>query len=201
MIVDHHPPVFVMENVKGLLSAKIAGKPIINRIVGDLASPKKAVGNSASGLGYRLYSLSEDEMPGDEVDPRLFLVRAEDYGVPQARHRMFIVGIRSDLNIRPGRLRPHAPPTVRETIGGLPSLRSSLSKGGDSVERWRSEIAKLSPSEIKHQLNGSAFTHGDCHDFRVWAGIMGKKESHYVTTQRAGDPGRSSGSTAGRQRR
>src|SRR3546814_7149301 len=39
------------------------------------------------------------------------------------------------------------------------------------------------------------------HDFRVWAGIMGKKESHYVTTQRAGDPGRSSGSTAGRQRR
>src|SRR3546814_1158985 len=24
----------------------------------------------------------------------------------------------------------------------------------------------------------------DCHDFRVWAGIMGKKESHYVTTQR-----------------
>ena len=159
IIVDHHPPVFVMENVKGLLSAKIAGEPIINRIVGDLASPKKAVGNSANGLGYRLYSLSEEEKPGDEVDPRLFLVRAEDYGVPQARHRMFIVGIRSDLNIRPSRLRPHAPPTVRETIGGLPSLRSSLSKGGDSIERWRSEIAKLSPSEIRHQLNGSAFTH------------------------------------------
>ena len=25
---------------------------------------------------------------------------------------------------------------------------------------------------------------GDCHDFRVWAGIMGKKESPYVPTQR-----------------
>jgi hypothetical protein len=24
----------------------------------------------------------------------------------------------------------------------------------------------------------------DCQDFRVWAGIMGKKESHYVPTQR-----------------
>jgi hypothetical protein len=30
---------------------------------------------------------------------------------------------------------------------------------------------------------------GDCQDFRVWAGIMGKKESHYVSTQGAGDPG------------
>ena len=29
----------------------------------------------------------------------------------------------------------------------------------------------------------------DCQDFRVWAGIMGKKESHHVPTQRAGDPG------------
>jgi transposase len=29
----------------------------------------------------------------------------------------------------------------------------------------------------------------DCQDFRVWAGIMGKKESHYVPTQGAGDSG------------
>ena len=28
----------------------------------------------------------------------------------------------------------------------------------------------------------------DCQEFRVWAGIMGKKESHYVPTQRACDP-------------
>ena len=27
----------------------------------------------------------------------------------------------------------------------------------------------------------------DCQKFRVWAGIMGKKETHYVTTQRAYD--------------
>ena len=29
----------------------------------------------------------------------------------------------------------------------------------------------------------------DCQDFRVWAGIMGKKETYYVPTQGAGDPG------------
>lgn len=156
IIIDHQPPVFVMENVKGLLSAKIGGEPVINRIVSDLTSPKKAVGNQANGLGYKLYSLSEDDKPGENVDPRLFLVRAEKYGVPQARHRMFIVGIRDDLDIKPGRLRPHAPPTLRQTIGGLPPVRSSLSKGGDSLQRWYDEIAKLSSSEIGRQLNGHA---------------------------------------------
>ncbi|TCU49305.1 hypothetical protein EDF58_12810, partial [Novosphingobium sp. PhB57] len=32
--------------------------------------------------------------------------------------------------------------------------------------------------------------HRDCQEFRVWAGIMGNKESHYVTTQRTGDTSR-----------
>jgi len=44
----------------------------------------------------------------------------------------------------------------------------------------------------------------DCQDFRVWTGIMGKKESHYVTTQRACDTERASGPSVSwwsRQRR
>ena len=28
----------------------------------------------------------------------------------------------------------------------------------------------------------------ECQDFRVWAGIMGKKESQYASTQRTCDP-------------
>jgi hypothetical protein len=39
------------------------------------------------------------------------------------------------------------------------------------------------------QLPNQGLVHRDCQDFRVWAGIMGKKESHYVSTQGAGDPG------------
>jgi len=122
IIIDHAPPVFVMENVKGLLSARVKGELVINRIIADLTSPKDALGMSSNGLGYRLYSLSEDELPGIEVDPRMFLVRAEEYGVPQARHRMFIVGVRSDINVRPGRLKPHKSPTVKQTIGDLPVI-------------------------------------------------------------------------------
>ena len=157
IIIDHRPPVFVMENVKGLLSATIGGRPVINRIVADLSSPPSALRSGSNGLGYKLYSLSEDENPGEEVDPKLFLVRAEQYGVPQARHRMFIVGIRDDIKVRPERLRPHKAPTVRETIGNLPRVRSGLSKGGDSAEKWFAELNRLSAMNIRQQLNGAEY--------------------------------------------
>ena len=41
----------------------------------------------------------------------------------------------------------------------------------------------------KHVTRAAQRLHRDCQDFRVWAGIMGKKESHYVPTQRTGDTG------------
>lgn len=154
IIIDHAPPVFVMENVKGLLSARVNGELVINRIIADLTSPKDALGISSNGLGYRLFSLSEEEMPEKEVDPRLFLVRAEHYGVPQARHRMFIVGIRNDINIRPNRLKPHKPPTLKQTIGSLPKIRSGISKGSDNFGAWRAEIDRIDLAAVRKELNG-----------------------------------------------
>lgn len=157
IIIDHAPPVFVMENVKGLLSARVKGELVINRIITDLTSPKDALGMSSNGLGYRLYSLSEDELPGLEADPRIFLVRAEEYGVPQSRHRMFIVGIRNDIKIRPGRLKPHKPPSLKQTIGNLPKIRSGISKGGDSYKKWHSEIDALDQVSVHKELNGHQY--------------------------------------------
>lgn len=158
IIADHAPPVFVMENVKGLLSAKVGGAAVIDRILADLARPGDTLKGARRGLSYRLYSLTDEETPGDVIDPRLFLVRAEDYGVPQARHRMFIVGVRSDIDVRPGLLRPHKAPTVSDTIGNLPAIRSGLSRGQDSVERWSREIERLSSMDIARQLNGARYT-------------------------------------------
>lgn len=157
IIIDHAPPLFVMENVKGLLSARVKGELVINRIIADLMSPKDALGMSSNGLGYKLYSLSEDELPGVETDPRVFLVRAEEYGVPQARHRMFIVGIRSDIDVRPRRLKPQKPPTLKQTIGSLPKIRSGISRGADSYENWRSEIEGLDPAAVRKELNGHEY--------------------------------------------
>ena len=157
IIADHRPPIFVMENVKGLLSATIEGKSTITRIVRDLQRPATAIPGAPADLGYRLYSLTQEEMAEGEVDPRLFLVRAEDHGIPQARHRMFIVGIRSDLKVRPSTLRKMTAPTVRDTIGTLPPIRSGLSKEKDSRDAWLCAIRQISSMNIRHQLNGAAY--------------------------------------------
>lgn len=149
IIVDHCPPVFVMENVKGLLSARVRGELMINKILDDLSQPVSALGRRRNGLRYNLYSLSEPDVPKAEADPRSFLVRAEDYGVPQARHRMFIVGIRSDIDVQPEALSPHTAPTVSETLSDLPEVRSGISKQKDSYQTWRKAVAQLSNIRFK----------------------------------------------------
>ncbi|MDE0154017.1 MAG: DNA cytosine methyltransferase [Gammaproteobacteria bacterium] len=157
IISSHRPPVFVMENVKGLLSAKVDDESIIQRIVSDLSSPKSVNGMDANGLSYRLYSLSEQISSNEDIDPRMFLVKAEEYGVPQARHRMFIVGVRNDLKVEPCRLRRDTPLSVDEVIGDFPKIRSGLSRGNDSYQNWQNEILKLSGSGVLKQLNGHAY--------------------------------------------
>src|SRR5437879_7654479 len=43
IIADHRPAVFVMENVKGLLSATLSAKRLFERIIDDLGDPLKAI--------------------------------------------------------------------------------------------------------------------------------------------------------------
>lgn len=141
IIIDHKPPVFVMENVKGLLSSRVDGKPVIEKILADLSRPKKAISGRNNGLHYRLYSLTETGELGEQASPRSFLVRAEDYGVPQARHRMFIVGVRSDLKVSPKILAKKQAPSVFDVISDLPRIRSGISKEPDSFAKWSGVIS------------------------------------------------------------
>lgn len=143
IIVDHQPPVFVMENVKGLLSAKNKGEFVIDKIMADLSNPIEAIGEGNAGLHYRLYSLCEKGEVQGAADRKRFVVRAEEYGVPQARHRMFILGIRSDIDVVPGTLKKKKPPTVHQIIGGLPKIRSGVSRQSDSAELWRQVVASV----------------------------------------------------------
>lgn len=183
IIVDHAPPVFVMENVKGLLSAKIDGRNAIDLILKDLSKPKVALNGTANGLEYRLYSLSEDEVPGAQSDPRLFLVKSEEYGVPQARHRMFIVGVRSDIDAKPKRLKSHKPPTLKETIGNLPSIRSGISRGEDSFESWFEIVEGIDPVSVGEMLKVSTEMPSffDSYSFDSWTvrAALPKQSLHY----------------------
>ncbi|NLX19680.1 MAG: DNA cytosine methyltransferase, partial [Desulfobulbus sp.] len=93
-IASHWPSVFVMENVKGLLSAKINGSSIFNHILRDLHDPLAALRDTRSvpttGYKYKIYSLGTPvSYPFDGsksgFSPADFLVMSENYGIPQAR--------------------------------------------------------------------------------------------------------------------
>jgi len=151
IIADHKPPVFVIENVKGMLSAKVRGDNVINRVLRDLGALGK-------GVHYNLYSLSEKGLKGVGANPAEFVVKAENYGIPQARHRIFILGVRSDINITPDILSKSPASTVEKVIGNLPKIRSGLSRSSDSYERWRDVIAKVMGQHwyIEGRYNGYA---------------------------------------------
>lgn len=133
------PAVFVMENVKGLLSAQIGGERIFDAIRSDLC------GSDDEGRPrYHVYPLSTSVLDWRTARSRDYVVRSEDFGVPQTRHRVILLGVRRDITRRPGMLHPTGGVvTVRQAIGDLPSLRSMVSAagGGDSPGDWGSSCA------------------------------------------------------------
>ncbi|WP_050468651.1 DNA cytosine methyltransferase [Herbaspirillum chlorophenolicum] len=146
IIQRYRPAVFVMENVKGILSASVGGKRIFETILRDLADPDLAMGSKPGKYGYRIHSLScqtyfDRSMDPDDINPKDFVLRSEDYGIPQARHRVILIGVREDIDIAPSALQKHSEyRTVEEAIGSLPPLRSRLSKESDSPELWADAV-------------------------------------------------------------
>jgi len=123
IIAFHHPAVFVMENVKGLLSAKVGDQKVFHWILNDLRDPSKLFPGKESPK-YKLYSLVTDNVKKDKD----FLIKAENYGIPQKRHRVILLGIREDINKKPEFLKKREEVTLDSVIGGLPEIRSRLNR-------------------------------------------------------------------------
>lgn len=126
------PEVFVMENVKGMLSASVAGRRIFEQVRADL----EASGYSLVALAPK--ARSDDHGASDDLQPSDFVIRAEEHGVPQARHRVIIVGVRKDAELsgQSPRLAGDAEPaSVRHVLGALHGLRSGISRS-DSPQAW-----------------------------------------------------------------
>jgi DNA (cytosine-5)-methyltransferase 1 len=132
------PAAFVMENVKGMLSSKVDGVAVFERVLDDLKAE-----------GYRLVALSAQQrglFGNGEVGPEAkdFVVRAEEHGLPQARHRVIVVGVRRDLeplpyegfNLKSSSLRS----TVRHVLEGLPVLRSGVTGKLDGAGQWSDTV-------------------------------------------------------------
>ena len=96
VIAEFRPAVFVMENVKGILSSKVGEGHIFHRILADLRNPKVADLDTGD-LEYELVALGVP--PGiAEPAPEDFIIKAEAFGIPQARHRVIIMGVRKDVH-------------------------------------------------------------------------------------------------------
>lgn len=142
------PAAFVMENVKGMLSSSIDGERVFDKVLDDLSE--------AADGAYTLVPL----LPRSGVAGRIgvahapaadFIIRAEDLGVPQARHRVIVVGIRKDVADQAG-LRMAAAGllvpsekkvTVRDVLSGMPLLRSGLSDREDTPDNWATELKSI----------------------------------------------------------
>ncbi|WP_197717566.1 DNA cytosine methyltransferase [Pannonibacter phragmitetus] len=135
------PAAFVMENVKGMLSSTVESRLVFEMLMEDLSSLGTGRDHHYELRAIRVEdgkaSLQEATLPSD------FIVRSEAFGVPQRRHRVIIVGIRSDLATRAAYAEIAVSPgtrTVNDVIGNMPSLRSGISRGLDEAKSWRREV-------------------------------------------------------------
>lgn len=153
IICRYQPSVFVMENVRGMGSARSGptakSGSVFSNIIHGLKNPYKAVKTKTRSKeipkGYKIYPIIEngnDLFNEKEINkPEDCLVRSEKYGVPQSRHRIIIIGVRSDLEFVPEKLTPSTEmQTVRHAIGNMPEIRSGLSREPDSEPAWRDAL-------------------------------------------------------------
>ncbi|MEJ8858643.1 DNA cytosine methyltransferase [Variovorax robiniae] len=134
IIRAHRPAIFVMENVKGLLSSKHSGRSMFGRIFDDLSKPH-------DGVEYELRSFVCDDR-GLGLSPQDYLIESERFGIPQTRHRVILLGVRkSGSPIAHELLEPMRSIGVRDAIWDLPMIRSRISREEDSHKSWHRAVA------------------------------------------------------------
>jgi DNA (cytosine-5)-methyltransferase 1 len=105
------PKAFLAENVEGLTFEK--HRPFLHSLIGHMYK-----------VGYNvIYQV----------------VDCWEYGVPQSRSRIFIAGIRKDLNkhfVFPNPVPVEERPTLRDAIGDLPAPEEALAQGIKNHDRY-----------------------------------------------------------------
>ena len=139
IIADHKPTVFVMENVKGLLSAGLGTKNMFDVIKEDLEDPDRALRRRSKGddrprqksphRQYHVFPVVDPDRK--EPEARDYVVKFEKFGIPQRRHRIILVGVRVDIlgdvaRSALGIEEATVCPSVEDAIYGLPKLRSGV---------------------------------------------------------------------------
>lgn len=134
----YSPKAFVMENVKGLLSMQ--NGEVIKTIIEEFSN--------AGTTGYNVACK---------------VLMASNYGVPQNRERVILIGFRKDLNIQPHHPEPYILDnfvTVDEAISDLPQIESGQ---GSDVQEYpkepQNDYQRLMRINSKYVLNHISMKH------------------------------------------
>ena len=147
------PKFFVFENVTGLLTARLKGKRHIFTVLSEL------------GKEYKVYNGNPSDMVFNTVN----------YGVPQIRKRVIILGVRKDIDIEPADLykgivktnwdsdMPESerkgllpPITVRDAIGDLPSVPNG---GGSKIMEFKPKTMNSFVQKIRSKDDDTLLYH------------------------------------------
>ena len=139
------PSMFLLENVRGFTSASLDGRQQALSVLLD----------ELEKLGYHIYSA---------------VLQAADYGVPQYRSRLFVIGSLRELAYEPfpeqthmptaeGRMKAHR--SIMEAISDLPVLRAG--EGADGPQAYTlapsSDLERSLRGDSKHVHNHQAMNH------------------------------------------
>ncbi len=199
IINDFKPEVFVMENVRGMLSAKVDGVKgekvhVWKQIFSDLNKPSSVLEGKSTKLEYDIYSLAtESKFTGsiddlNKLNGADFVLNSKNYGIPQARERVILLGVRKNVSNALGenfiamlsKIDQHQQTHVSNAIGDLPILRSGVGRqeheynGKDAPEQscvkaddeyiyWNKELKQKLNNAVKRLKKSS-----NSHQKKVW---------------------------------
>jgi DNA (cytosine-5)-methyltransferase 1 len=210
------PKCFLFENVKGLLRQSFA--TYFNYVILQLTYPL-VVRNTDENWELHLSRLEKMHTGGKECDLSYRVVyrllNAADYGVPQNRHRVFIVGFRSDLGKEwsfpkpthsmerllwaqwvegsywdehkiPKKARPSISPRLRPRIEKIASDFGLFEPPGERCRTVRDALVGLpDPRERRHAFPNHEFRDGA----RPYPGHTGSPLDEPAKALKAGDHG------------
>lgn len=130
LLKQNRPKAFIGENVKGLLT--MANGQIMEAIVADFAD-----------CGYDVYYK---------------LVNAKNFGVPQDRERVIIVGFRKDLSVRKFEFPDSSGETMtlREAIGNMPKAKNEEICDAPYSSRYMSRNRKRGWEDVSYTIPAMA---------------------------------------------
>lgn len=218
IIAVHRPAVFIMENVKGILSANTNKENIFDRILNDLSDPIGAMvaegvmeeDDDINPVNYTIYSLSVapqyDAFGNLDLNVHDYIIQSEEYGVPQRRHRVILLGIRDDVVHTEETLIPlDREIDLRSVINNFPVIRSGITrffthstvnketgrrqrhyrKEQDSSEKWKEYVLNYN-NEINTIIGeNTEWTENDLPDSlgeEFMAGNFDLPEEHLLNT-------------------